>query len=91
MYWLFRALLDLSHADITVDEFLTQVAKEERDDSLEALDKIWEEEAIKFGVDDDADSEACPSSGPSFVPNENQQTTPLHFVDASSPVAATNP
>jgi nitrate reductase delta subunit len=86
---LFRALLDLSHADITVDEFLTEVAKEERDDSLEALDKIWEEEAIKFGVDDDA--EACPSSGPSLVPNENQQTTPLHFVDASAPVAATNP
>lgn len=86
---LFRALLDLSQADITVDEFLSQASKEERGDSLEALDKIWEEEAVKFGVDDD--TEACPSSGPSPVPNENQQTTPLHFVDDSAPVAATNP
>ncbi len=86
---LFRALLELSQADITVDEFLTQASKEERDDSLEALDKIWEEEAVKFGADDD--TEACPSSGSSQGPNENQQTTPLHFVDASAPVAAINP
>ena len=86
---LFRALLDLSRADITVDEFLTQAAKEERDNSLEALDKIWEEEAVKFGVDDNA--EACQSGGTSAMPNENQQTTPLHFVDASAPVATVNP
>ncbi len=86
---LFRALLDLSQADLSVDEFLTQASKEERDDSLEALDKIWEEEVVKFGVDDD--TEACASSGLSPAPNENQQTTPLHFVDASAPVAATNP
>ena len=86
---LFRALLDLSQADITVDEFLQQASKEERDDSLEAMDKIWEEEAVKFGVDDNA--EACPSSGPSLRPNENQQTTPVHFVNDSAAVAATNP
>jgi len=86
---LFRALLDLGQADLTVDEFLEKAAKEERDDSLEALDKIWEEEAITFGSDDN--TEPCPSAVTAITPNENQQTTPLHFVDASAPVAATNP
>jgi len=86
---LFRALLDIGQADLTVDEFLTQASKEERDDSLEAMDKIWEEEAITFGADDK--SAECPSAVTSIRPNENQQTTPLHFVDASAAVAASNP
>jgi nitrate reductase delta subunit len=86
---LFRALLDLSQADISVDEFLQQASKEERDDSLEAMDKIWEEEAVKFGVDDNV--EECPSSGPSLRPNDNQQTTPVHFVNDKASAAAINP
>ena len=85
---LFRVLLDLCQADITVDEFLKQASKEERDDTLEALDKIWEEEAVTFGLDDDA--AACPSNRPAAVPNDNQQTAPVHFVNASAPAAATN-
>jgi nitrate reductase delta subunit len=85
---LFRALLDLSQADITVDEFLKQASKEERDDSLEALDKIWEEEAVTFGLDDE--SAECPSARPPSRPNDNQQTSPVHFVHASAPVAATH-
>jgi len=86
---LFRALLDICQADITVDEFLKQVSREERDDSLEALDKIWEEEAVTFGMDDDPGE--CPSARPPAATNENQQTTPVHFVNASAPAAATNP
>ena len=86
---LFRALLEVCQADITVDEFLKQAEKEERDDSLEALDKIWEEEAVSFGMDDDAAE--CPSARPRLAVNENQQTTPVHFVDASAPSAAMNP
>lgn len=86
---LFRALLEICQADITVDEFLKQAAKEERDDSLEALDKIWEEEAITFGLDDEAGE--CPSANPAPTVNENQHTTPVHFVDASAPSAAINP
>ncbi|RLA49993.1 MAG: nitrate reductase molybdenum cofactor assembly chaperone [Gammaproteobacteria bacterium] len=86
---LFRALLDLSQADISVDEFLERASKEERDDSLEALDKIWEEEAVTFGIDDK--SAPCPSAGPPVRPNDNQQTTPVHFVNDSAAVAVTNP
>lgn len=86
---LFRALLEICQADITVDEFLKQAAKEERDDSLEAIDKIWEEEAVTFGMDDDAGE--CPSSRPQVTANDNQQTSPVHFVESSAPAAAINP
>jgi len=86
---LFRAMLDICQADITVDEFLKQASKEERDDSLEALDKIWEEEAITFGLDDE--SADCPSAKPSAPANDNQQTTPVHFVNASAAAVVTNP
>lgn len=85
---LFRALLDLCQADLTVDEFLRQASNEERDDSLEAMDKIWEEEAITFGLDDDAT--ACPSANTMPSGNENQQTTPVHIVNAVAPAVANN-
>lgn len=85
---LFRSLLDLCQADLTVDEFLQTAAKEERDDSLEALDKIWEEEAVKFGQDDDAAE--CPSAGPVPGTNQNQHTTPVHFVDSPAPLSVNN-
>ncbi len=86
---LFRAMLDLCQADITVDEFMKQASREERDDSLEALDKIWEEEAVTFGMDDD--SAACPSASPVAPGSANQQTTPVHFVNAATPLTGTNP
>jgi nitrate reductase delta subunit len=77
---LFRALLELCEADLSVDEFVKQAQAEERDDSLEAMDRIWEEEAVSFGVDDAAE---CPSRRPPLQPNDNQQTTPVHFVDSA--------
>lgn len=86
---LFRALLELCQADITVDEFLKQAAKEERDDSLEALDKIWEEEAVTFGLDDESKDGATGKPMPSM--NENQQTSPVHFVEKSVSSAAITP
>jgi len=85
---LFRALLDICQADITVDEFLKQASAEERDDSLEALDKIWEEEAISFGLNDD--SEECPQSKAPVPPNDNQHTTPVHMVENAAPVSVSN-
>lgn len=86
---LFHSLLDICQADISVDEFVKQASNEERDDSLEALDKIWEEEAITFGLDDEAAD--CPSSRPPMAANDNQQTTPVHFVSAGAPTAVSNP
>jgi len=54
---LFDALLSLVELNIDLEEIRKQVAGEERDDSPEALDKVWEEEAVRFG----ADPQGCPS------------------------------
>lgn len=85
---LFRAMLEICQADISVDEFIRQASKEERDDSLEALDKIWEEEAVTFGLDDE--SADCPSARPAVPATDSQQTTPVHFVNASAAAAVNN-
>jgi len=44
---------------------------------------------VTFGADDK--SAECPSAGPSMQPNDNQQTTPVHFVNDSAAAAAINP
>ena len=64
--YLFDALLMISGAKVDVAELQEVAAKEERDDSHEALDKIWEEEAVTFGAGDAHNS--CPSSRPDNAP-----------------------
>ena len=82
---LFRALLQLCEADISVDEFLEKAAAEERDDSLEALDKIWEEEAVRFGTGDDS---ASNTQGDAVqIATDHQKVTPVHFVENSAAAA----
>jgi nitrate reductase delta subunit len=84
---LFRALLDICQADISVDALLRQVGAEARDDTPAALDRIWEEEAVSFGMDDAA-AGACQTSRGPLPANENQQTAPVHFIDTRAPAAA---
>ncbi len=62
-----------------VGEVRQQVAHEVRDDSLEALDKIWEEEAVDFMQAEQ--QERCPSQ--SMLPGKAKEETavPLHWVD----------
>ena len=82
---LFSALLQISGAEVDLSAMREKAANEERDDTLEALDKVWEEEAIKFGADDQ--QQACPSQrGPIEVP---VQTNPVHFVDSTKLASAT--
>lgn len=45
---LFDLLLVLSGSDVQTQALETQVAKETRDDTPQALDAVWEEEQIKF-------------------------------------------
>ncbi len=58
---LFNALLNFSQAKVNMDEIKEVVAKEERDDTNEAIDKVWEEEMVTFGGDQ-TNAGACPSS-----------------------------
>lgn len=56
---LFDSLLMISGVPVNLDELRSKAAGEERDDTPEALDKIWEEEAVTFGAGD-----SCPSNAP---------------------------
>jgi nitrate reductase delta subunit len=58
---LFGALLMISGAQVDISELREHVACEKRDDTLDALDKIWEEEAVTFGAGDALGS-GCSSS-----------------------------
>ena len=73
---LFDVLLELAHIDVDIDVLRQQASKEERDDSLEALDKIWEEEAVRF---DGSDLGSCTSQQGSTGIGKNQ-TVPVHFI-----------
>jgi len=48
---LFTVLLSLITAVENRAEIVKQVAAEERDDTMEAIDKVWEEEVVRFGAD----------------------------------------
>ncbi|MGP3789475.1 nitrate reductase molybdenum cofactor assembly chaperone [Pseudomonas sp. B392_1p] len=76
----FGALLQIAGQPLTaVAQLREQVAAEERDDSLEALDKIWEEEQVNFLQAEQQDR--CPSqpSGPGKAREET--AVPLHWTD----------
>lgn len=45
---LFELLLALSGSEVQAQALETQVAKEARDDTPQALDAVWEEEQIRF-------------------------------------------
>jgi len=81
---LFDVLLDLATDKVDMEEIKAAVSKEKRDDSPEALDKIWEEEAVTFGGD--SVSGGCPTG---TKPELNQQVDaphrpqPVKWVNAS--------
>lgn len=66
---LLAALVEISKADIDFSEIQQAIAKEQRDDTNEAIDKVWEEEMVTFGGDQSG-AGACPSS--TSRPSEGQ-------------------
>ena len=88
---LFRALVHLSGAQINYEDLSEQIKDEKRDDTNEALDKVWEEEMVKFGQEANAE-QGCPSG--QYRPSESQRRdkdVPIQFVDAAAKKPASNP
>jgi nitrate reductase molybdenum cofactor assembly chaperone NarJ/NarW len=54
---LIEALVEIAKGRVDLDLLRRRVASEERDDTPEAMDKVWEEEAVRFGVE--APTEDC--------------------------------
>jgi len=76
----FRALLQIGvEPQEAMAEVREQVAAEVRDDSLEALDKIWEEEAVDFLNAEQ--QERCPSMASAPGKAREESPIPLHWVD----------
>ncbi len=83
----FRALLQIAGQPLeSVAELREQVAGEERDDSLEALDKVWEEEQVNFLQAEQ--QERCPSQASLPGKAREEGAVPLHWVDFNTGPAA---
>jgi len=70
---LFESLIALSGAEVDLEDIRNQIANEKRDDTKEALDKVWEEEMVKFGAD--ADTDACGTGG---IPKPSERQSRDH-------------
>lgn len=83
----FLALLQIAGQPLeSVAELREQVAGEERDDSLEALDKVWEEEQVNFLQAEQ--QERCPSQVSLPGKAREEGAVPLHWVDFNTGPAA---
>ena len=80
---LFMVLLNLSHADIDLEDIREQVKDEQRDDTKQALDKVWEEEAVTFGADAATGGCASAIAKPSTAQRRDQDV-PIQFIDAAA-------
>jgi len=47
---LFELLIEIGQAEVDLDAVRRRVATESRDDTPEAMDRVWEEEAVRFGA-----------------------------------------
>jgi len=77
-YQLFDALLQLAASKLTSDSVTKLVATEQRDDTRQALDAVWEEEQVKF-IEDNAT--ACDSSPMQQYQRRFSQDVAPQYVD----------
>jgi nitrate reductase molybdenum cofactor assembly chaperone NarJ/NarW len=70
---LFHCLLHLSQVQIDLSDIQQQIQHEQRDDTPEALDKVWEEEAVSFKAESDADACGISIKRPSASQNKQHQ------------------
>lgn len=68
---LMRVLVDYADAPFDVDVLHQQVKQEVRDDTPDVMDKVWEEEVVRFGVD----TPACST-------DSRHEEKPLRFTNA---------
>lgn len=76
-----RALLQIAGVDpqAVMETARERVGGERRDDSLEAMDKVWEEEAVDFMKAEQ--QERCPSQPRAPGKAREEGPVPLHWVD----------
>lgn len=81
-----HALLKLSGARVDLESVREQIAREKRDDTREALDRVWEEEAVTFGPDRSSDSCAPAVRKPDDAQRRDDHI-PIQWADSAAPAA----
>ncbi len=61
---LFEILVELSEGKLELGALRSRVSAEPRDDTPEAMDKLWEEEVVRFGADAPTDDCSPPGRKP---------------------------
>ncbi|MDR5866819.1 nitrate reductase molybdenum cofactor assembly chaperone [Halomonas koreensis] len=80
------ALLALIGAEADVDEHREDVKDEERDDTPEALDAVWEEEAVRFSAASDQDCALQSAEGRRLAERKNvTHSEAVRVLDPSAP------
>lgn len=76
---LFHVLLDVAGNRVDLRALRASLRDEKRDDTREAMDKAWEEEAVTFGPGDAQDS--CPSATRGTAAGGQDNAVPVTWVD----------
>jgi nitrate reductase delta subunit len=61
---LFETLVEIGQRQVDLGTLRQRVANERRDDTVEAMDQVWEEEAVRFGNEAPSSDCAAPGRGP---------------------------
>ena len=80
---LFDALLIISGVQVDLEELQQKVATEKRDDTVEAMDEVWEEEQVTFMGNQEPTS--CSSNMQSPMKQKEETSSPVHWVPSAEP------
>src|SRR3546814_6450004 len=70
-------LVEYADGELDLGALLQRASEEIRDDTPEAMDRLWEEEAVRFGTDAPDDSCAPPSRNPARPARSEEHTSEL--------------
>lgn len=82
----FSAMLMVAGVEVDEQSLREQVSQEVRDDSLEAMDKIWEEEMVTFAETDPNQQCSSNQTRPRAAKTEN--VSPVHWVQPNQTAPA---
>lgn len=68
---LFELLIELADGAVDLDTLRRRVREEPRDDTPEVMDRVWEEEAVRFGPEAPAANCTPPGRGTAYVPTHH--------------------
>lgn len=80
---LFDALLIISGVQVDMEELQQQVATEKRDDTVEAMDEVWEEEQVTFMGNQEPTG--CSTKMQSPMKPKEETASAVHWIPSAEP------